>query len=217
ARAGLNAAPHLRPALVGHFNGAALEHGVWSHKRLLDVVSHTPIECEKLNAIQSTGSWIDVMRSLVPEPTKLYTWWSYRSPDWAAADKGRRLDHIWVKPELGDRVRAMTVAKQARAWLRPSDHVPVGAARGDVRTAQGPPASGMPPSGSFPAVGAAELAAHLAHLAGGLLGARQQTVPQAERRVRIAFQHFEKQHPGNADHGRRLAGGRGHRPGALAE
>jgi exodeoxyribonuclease III len=125
ACAALAAAPHPRTVLVGDLNVAPLEHDVWSHKRLLEVVSHTPIECAKLNAVQAAGSWIDVMRSFVPEPEKLYTWWSYRSPDWAAADKGRRLDHIWVKPELGDRVRAMTVAKSARAWTRPSDHVPV--------------------------------------------------------------------------------------------
>jgi exodeoxyribonuclease-3 len=128
ACAELGAAPHARTILVGDLNVAPLEHDVWSHRRLLDVVSHTPIECAKLDAVQAAGSWIDVMRSFVPEPAKLYTWWSYRSPDWAAADKGRRLDHIWVKPELGDRVRAMTVAKQSRAWSRPSDHVPVVAA-----------------------------------------------------------------------------------------
>jgi exodeoxyribonuclease-3 len=121
----LAAASHPRAILVGDLNVAPLEHDVWSHKRLLDVVSHTPIECEKLTAVQVAGSWIDVMRGFIPEPTKLYTWWSYRSPDWAGADKGRRLDHIWVKPELGDRVSAMTVARQARAWRRPSDHVPV--------------------------------------------------------------------------------------------
>ena len=114
-----------RMILLGDLNVAPLEHDVWSHKRLLTVVSHTPIECQKLDTVRSTGSWVDVMRSFVPEPSKLYTWWSYRSPDWAAADKGRRLDHIWVKPELGDRVSAMTVAKGARAWRRPSDHVPV--------------------------------------------------------------------------------------------
>jgi exonuclease III len=31
----------------------------------------------------------------VPEPTKLYTWWSYRAHDWTVSDRGRRLDHIW--------------------------------------------------------------------------------------------------------------------------
>jgi exodeoxyribonuclease-3 len=123
--------PDLRPAareraiLVGDLNVAPLEHDVWSHKQLLRVVSHTPIECEKLVAAQRAGSWVDAMRNFVPEPTKLYTWWSYRAPDWAAADKGRRLDHIWVAPELGDRVSSIRVTKQTRGWERPSDHVPV--------------------------------------------------------------------------------------------
>jgi exodeoxyribonuclease-3 len=64
----------------------------------------------------------------VPEPAKLYTWWSYRSPDWESVDKGRRLDHVWVTPALADRVPVMTVHRQARGWFQPSDHVPVTAA-----------------------------------------------------------------------------------------
>jgi exodeoxyribonuclease III len=117
-----------RAILVGDLNVAPLEHDVWSHKQLLDVVSHTPIECDKLNAAQRAGQWIDVLRTFVPEPTKLYTWWSYRSPDWQAADKGRRLDHIWVSTELGDRLSSMRISREARGWARPSDHVPVTAA-----------------------------------------------------------------------------------------
>ena len=57
------------------------------------------------------------MRELTPEPEKLYTWWSYRAMDnWKAADRGRRLDHIWVSPQLGDRVSRIDIAK-ARARL----------------------------------------------------------------------------------------------------
>jgi exodeoxyribonuclease III len=114
-----------RAVLVGDLNVAPLEHDVWSHKQLLKVVSHTPVECEKLAAFQSSGNWIDIARTLIPEPTKVYTWWSYRAPDWAAADKGRRLDHIWVSPALGDRFREIKIAREARSWKRPSDHVPV--------------------------------------------------------------------------------------------
>ena len=123
--------PHMLPKrnqrsiVVGDLNVAPLECDVWSHKALLKVVSHTPIECEKLVAAQRAGKWIDVARSFVPEPAKLYTWWSYRSPDWASADKGRRLDHIWVSPALGDRLASIKVARDARGWERPSDHVPV--------------------------------------------------------------------------------------------
>ena len=61
----------------------------------------------------------------MPDDQKLYTWWSYRSPDWSAADKGRRLDHIWVSPPLADYVQTMQVFRDARGWERPSDHAPV--------------------------------------------------------------------------------------------
>jgi exodeoxyribonuclease-3 len=111
--------------LLGDLNVAPLEHDVWSHKQMLRVVSHTPVECQKLVAAQKDGGWVDAMRMLVPEPTKLYTWWSYRSLDWKTADKGRRLDHIWVAPALADRVIDMRVLKQWRGAARPSDHVPV--------------------------------------------------------------------------------------------
>jgi exodeoxyribonuclease-3 len=123
--------PTLRPAararaiLVGDLNVAPLEHDVWSHKQMLRVVSHTPVECEKLDQAQKSGAWFDAMRAFVPEPTKLYTWWSYRAADWAAADRGRRLDHVWVSPGLADRVATLKVRREARGWERPSDHVPV--------------------------------------------------------------------------------------------
>jgi len=35
-----------RVVIVGDFNVAPLEHDVWSHKQLLDVVSHTPVETD---------------------------------------------------------------------------------------------------------------------------------------------------------------------------
>jgi exodeoxyribonuclease-3 len=124
-------APALRPAaseraiLVGDLNVAPLEHDVWSHKQMLRIVSHTPIECEKLIAAGKAGNWVDSMRVHTPEPAKLYTWWSYRAPDWAAADKGRRLDHIWTSPALADRVSGIAIARNYRSAARPSDHVPV--------------------------------------------------------------------------------------------
>jgi exodeoxyribonuclease-3 len=118
-------APNERSIVVGDLNVAPLENDVWSHKALLRVVSHTPIECEKLTAVQKAGNWIDIARTFVPEPAKLYSWWSYRSPDWRAADKGRRLDHIWVSQALGDRTSELKISKETRGWSQPSDHVPV--------------------------------------------------------------------------------------------
>lgn len=120
-----------RPAIiVGDLNIAPLENDVWSHKQLLDVVSHTPVEVEKLARLQESGKWIDVMRGLVPHNEKLYTWWSYRAKDWRASNRGRRLDHIWVTPPLKERAlgggrQALTVHDDVRDWEKPSDHAPV--------------------------------------------------------------------------------------------
>jgi len=128
----MRAHPGLRPErsqraiLVGDLNVAPLEHDVWNHKQMIKVVSHTPIECEKLNAARGAGQWIDSMRVLKPEPEKLYTWWSYRAVDnWNTSDRGRRLDHVWTSDALADRVSAIEIAKNYRGAVRPSDHVPV--------------------------------------------------------------------------------------------
>ncbi len=119
ARTGLS-----RAVVVGDLNIAPLEHDVWSHKQLLDVVSHTPPETEGLNAWLSTG-FVDAVRHFVPDDQKLYTWWSYRNKDWRASDRGRRLDHVWVTPDLMSALKGHTILRDARDWVKGSDHVPV--------------------------------------------------------------------------------------------
>jgi len=122
--------PRAKAVLVGDLNVAPREHDVWSHKQLLKVVSHTPIEVEKLGRVAAAHGWIDVARELIPEPEKIYTWWSYRAKDWKASNRGRRLDHIWVspalkKPALSGGRGAFQIHEDARGWDRPSDHAPV--------------------------------------------------------------------------------------------
>lgn len=116
--------------IVGDFNVAPDEHDVWSHKQLLKVVSHTPIEVEHLGRIASAGQWLDVARHHYPSPEKLYSWWSYRSKDWRASNRGRRLDHIWVSPSLKDAAcdigpEQYKIHDDVRSWVKPSDHAPV--------------------------------------------------------------------------------------------
>lgn len=111
--------------LVGDFNIAPLENDVWSHKQLLKVVSHTPVEVAKLDAWQSARGYVDGVRKFIPVEDKLFSWWSYRARDWNASDRGRRLDHIWVTPDLEDRLTAASIQREARGWPQPSDHVPV--------------------------------------------------------------------------------------------
>ncbi|MBU7580926.1 MAG: exodeoxyribonuclease III, partial [Porphyrobacter sp.] len=98
---------------------------VWSHKQLLKVVSHTPIEVETLGRFKDAHGWVDLGRQHIPAPTRYYSWWSYRNPGWQENDKGRRLDHMWASPEVAKQATAHRVLEEARAWEQPSDHVPL--------------------------------------------------------------------------------------------
>jgi len=111
--------------LVGDLNIAPLEHDVWSHRQLLKVVSHTPVEVERLLGVMAAGQWSDSMRKIIDPSEKLYTWWSYRGRDWEASNRGRRLDHIWSRGGIENAVTAIKVRKDCRGWERASDHVPV--------------------------------------------------------------------------------------------
>ncbi len=115
-----------RPTLlVGDLNVAPLECDVWSHKQLLNVVSHTPIEVDGLARLQQSNEWVDLGRHFEPAPGRLYTWWSYRSPDWTKNDRGRRLDHMWATRDVAALAVSHRVYEGCRAWTRPSDHVPL--------------------------------------------------------------------------------------------
>ena len=111
--------------LVGDLNIAPLEHDVWSSKQLKNVVSHTDIERKKLMRNITEFGFIDAPRSLITHDQKLYSWWSYRSPDWNSSDRGRRLDHVWVTPDLASKLKNTSHLRDMRAEVQPSDHVPV--------------------------------------------------------------------------------------------
>jgi exodeoxyribonuclease-3 len=120
-------ASHKAPAiLVGDLNIAPLEDDVWSHKKLLKVVSHTPVEVEAFEKARLARGWVDVTRGDIPEG-KVYSWWSYRAKDWSEADKGRRLDHIWATPDIAPAPGAgnSRILRDVRGWEKPSDHAPI--------------------------------------------------------------------------------------------
>jgi len=110
--------------LVGDLNIAPREDDVWDHKKLLKIVSHTPIEVEALAQAQDAGNWVDVTRADIPDGN-LYSWWSYRASDWDAADKGRRLDHVWATPDISNAAHSSRILRDVRGWTQPSDHAPV--------------------------------------------------------------------------------------------
>lgn len=110
--------------LVGDLNIAPREDDVWNHKQLLKIVSHTPVEVEHLAQAQDAGRWVDVTRADIPDGP-LYSWWSYRAKDWSAADKGRRLDHVWATGDIAAAGHSSRILRDARGWEQPSDHAPV--------------------------------------------------------------------------------------------
>ncbi len=114
-----------RQILLGDLNIAPLETDVWWHKKLLRIISHTPVEIERLDALGASRKWVDAVRRFVPPEEKLYSWWSYRARDWEAADRGRRLDHIWVSPKLAPTLTGGYILRRVRGWPKPSDHAPV--------------------------------------------------------------------------------------------
>ncbi len=122
--------PDEKIILTGDLNIAPGEFDVWSHKQLLKIVSHTPVEVAALAKVQEAGAFIDVARIVVPNPEPVFTWWSYRSKDWTKNNRGRRLDHIWVSPALEKTIRSagqggFAALSDCRSWERPSDHIPI--------------------------------------------------------------------------------------------
>ena len=111
--------------LTGDFNIAPLASDVWNHKALLNVVSHTPMEIAMLARLQKSANWVDLGRHFIAPPKRLYTWWSYRAKDWAVSDRGRRLDHMWVTPDLLGASKAHQAYESCRGWEKPSDHIPL--------------------------------------------------------------------------------------------
>ena len=69
------------------------------------------------------------LRAAVPDPAKLFSWWSYRAEDFRRSNRGLRLDHLWITPGLRAAAfhhgrAAARVHDHVRAWEQPSDHAP---------------------------------------------------------------------------------------------
>ena len=124
--------PKAPLVLTGDLNVAPGEFDVWSHKQMSKIVSHTPIELEAMATLKAAGQFTDLVREAIPDPQKLFSWWSYRAADFRASNRGLRLDHIWITPGLKSAALATGRAEarvhdDVREWERPSDHAPVSA------------------------------------------------------------------------------------------
>ena len=87
---------------------------------MLKIVSHTPVEVERLTRLRQALDLVDVTRRFYPEPEKVYSWWSYR---FHAREKnaGWRIDYFCVSESLKDRL----VDAKIHTEVLGSDHCPV--------------------------------------------------------------------------------------------
>lgn len=67
--------------------------------------------------------WTDALRTLQPEGP-LWTFWGYLRHRWPN-DKGMRLDHLLLSPDIANRVKSGGVSRSVRGEDGASDHAPV--------------------------------------------------------------------------------------------
>lgn len=116
-------ASHGLPLLVGgDFNVAHESRDVWAPQRFEGQLLFHPDERTRLDSLLACG-FFDSFRQFCTEPAH-YSWWDYRgySP---AANRGLRIDYLFVDESLRSRVRAAGIDIEPRQWDKPSDHTPV--------------------------------------------------------------------------------------------
>ena len=111
--------------ILGDFNIAPFENDVWSHKSLLNVVSHTKIETTYFEKLLKQGEFVDIIRKNFKYQDKIFSWWSYRNKDWKKSNRGRRLDHILISKNILKYIKNVKIYKSIRDEKKPSDHVPI--------------------------------------------------------------------------------------------
>lgn len=119
-------APTLGHPLIvcGDFNVAPHEIDTWNPKLWEGQTLFTPRERAALQALIDTNQLVDLLRSVHPDQTGLFSWWDYRAGAFRK-NQGLRIDHLLVTKDLRARCTSATVDTQAREGKLPSDHAPV--------------------------------------------------------------------------------------------
>ncbi len=113
---------HTQMALLGDFNIAPEDRDVHDPVAWKDQILCSEPERAAFRQLQSLGLQ-DAFR-LFDQPEKIFSWWDYRQMGFRL-NRGLRIDHILLNPELAGRCRSCVVDKAPRKLERPSDHAPV--------------------------------------------------------------------------------------------
>jgi exodeoxyribonuclease-3 len=107
--------------LAGDYNVVPTEADIWAghHEQ-----ANALLQPETRAAFQRLldQGWTDALRTLQPEGP-LWTFWGYLRHRWPS-DKGMRLDHLLLSPDLASSLAAAGVSKAVRGVEGASDHAP---------------------------------------------------------------------------------------------
>jgi exodeoxyribonuclease-3 len=107
--------------LAGDYNVVPTTQDIYPTKSLDNNALIQP-ESRRAFARLLAQGWIDALRSLHPEGP-LWTFWDYKRERWPA-DKGMRLDHFLLSPDLSERLLEGGVDRWVRGKVNASDHAP---------------------------------------------------------------------------------------------
>ena len=107
--------------LAGDYNVVPTEADIWPGHHEQDNALLQPETRAAFQRLLDQG-WSDALRSLQPEGP-LWTFWGYLHQRWPN-DKGMRLDHLLLSPNLAPRLATAGVCRAARAKAGASDHAP---------------------------------------------------------------------------------------------
>jgi exodeoxyribonuclease-3 len=108
--------------LAGDYNVAPTEADIYQPHRWQDDALLQPEVRAAYRALLDQG-WADALRTVHPDGP-LWTFWAYLRNRWPN-DKGLRLDHLLLTPDLAERLVDAGVDRWARGEENASDHAPV--------------------------------------------------------------------------------------------
>jgi len=106
---------------AGDYNVVPTPQDIYPTRSLDDNALIQPESQEAFARLLAQG-WTDAMRKLHPDG-QLWTFWDYKFERWQK-DKGMRLDHFLLSPNLSDRLVDGGVDRWARGQENASDHAP---------------------------------------------------------------------------------------------
>ena len=107
--------------LAGDYNVVPTEADIWSGHHEQANALLQPQSRAAFQRLLEQG-WTDALRALQPDGP-LWTFWGYLRHRWPN-DKGMRLDHLLLSPDVAARLVAAGVSRATRGEEGASDHAP---------------------------------------------------------------------------------------------